>query len=72
MGCCLGCTEPHEGEILAEYNPMILGDSVSETSRSMYTERMIECAERFIQPGAEEMRRSENDTEETIREALLK
>ena len=59
MGCCLGCDDDHGGgEVLAEYNPLLLGDSVDSTSNSMYSERMMECAERLIQPETVEMTRN--------------
>ena len=39
MGCCLGCEDPQKGELLAEYNPLLLGHSVDRTS--IYGERLI-------------------------------
>ena len=68
MGCCLGCMEPRRDEVLAEYNPLILGDSVSATSNSMYAQRMMEYAERRIQPGKQELTNSVQEIAESIQE----
>ena len=62
MGCCLGCDDPErKTELLAEYNPLLLGDTVelttapietaieSQTESSMYTDRLIEGADKYMQ-----------------------
>jgi len=67
MGCCLGCDDPERNtELLAEYNPLILGDNVeltatqsennteSQTEASMYTDRLIERADKYIQGKTDE------------------
>jgi hypothetical protein len=60
MGCCFGCDNDDHGggEVLAEYNPLLLGDPVDETNNYIYTQRIIECAERLIQPRSVEMSRN--------------
>ena len=66
MGCCLGCDDPERTELLAEYNPLLLGDTVelttapiettmeSQTESSMYTDRLIERADKYIQGETDE------------------
>ena len=64
MGCCLGCEDPSDGIVLAEYNPLILGDTVASSKNStylvnsMYSERMMACAEKLLQPEMQNMSRT--------------
>ena len=41
MGCLLSCEDPERQNVLAEYNPMILGNDVDKSKPTMYTERLI-------------------------------
>ena len=67
MGCCLGCDDPYRNEVtLAEYNPLILGAPVDNYSQSMYTDRMIEYAEKYEQPNLYEMTRDISNVPITI------
>ena len=64
MGGCLGCDDPPDREILAEYNPLILGDTVASSKNSiymvnsMYSERMMTCADTLLQPEMQNMSRT--------------
>ena len=50
MGCLLSCEDPEKHNVLAEYNPMILGDKVEQSTATMYKERLVNYTANYIQP----------------------
>ena len=62
MGCFLSCDEPEEYTVLAEYNPMILGDKVEKSTATMYTEKLVKYTSNYIQPVVNTMIRGVRST----------
>jgi len=62
MGCLLSCEDPERHNVLAEYNPMILGDRVEQSSPTMYTEKLVKYTTSYIQPVVNTMIRGVRST----------